>query len=979
MFPAPKKEKQTLPFMLQKPYKEVVKEKVGHLYAGEEKELDDTIQRKLDFWFLTFGIEFLTKRCPEYIAKIVVESSDLTRILEWDISTHPNRRASAFVTVPSTIVSTFSSKDIAGCLLGIQLESSHERVAREQIKDAIEACGVGFELLDAFYRCHLDKSSVDIFYFEIGRQENEVEHPMDLSLFEKTFLKKIETRIQVLVPTLFMQRNEEEMMKNLLVLRKEAYAVQDTPQVMILYDQHTTQEITFTIILARVKKKDDPRIQDVVKLNKENENYIQGQVYSLEDLPEERTIEGNIFQIRLKNLSRFQKKNGSIDYFLSRKQIVACLQASLGEIRDYNGGLFFMQDKKLEELKKLFPEEAAHSFERLKTFFYSLRPIEEQATLPIELLTHFFKLFQGLIAEEQLQLLTETCDLTLIIAFKCVDKKKFFTDEEPLLKSKISYETIVCSKWSYGNSLFKGFILSFDTINDLQKYEKEVRERLTQMSSCKAPQEKILYINDEFNRFDFDPRLSGTNQSIMINNLLFEGLTRINKKKEVTMACAESYQLSSDEKTYTFQLKELRWSNGEPLIADHFEYAWKKILAPDSKTIFDYPLHVILNAQPAKEGKVPLDAVGVKALSNTQLEIQLNHPVPYFLELLAHPLFSPIYPDSDAKDPNWACGKHSHFVCNGPFRPQVPRPFCRSEFGKNPYFWNKEAVVLERLSILDINTKQALKLFKNQQLDCLGTSFGISKQKFIEYSDGISDLPVSKVFWCCFNIKSFPLSNKKIRQAFFYAVNRQKIIKGIRSKTEPAYSPLSKETTSFSPTKYVEIENKEKAKQFFAQGLRELGISKKAFPKITITLFDTDISRKVMCNFKKQIKESLGIQLSLLKLDPNEALHKLERGDYEISALRWNGWINDPLYTLELFNKQGNGTHFTNWENPQYQSLIKMARTVKNQQKKSEILSKAEKVLIDDYVVLSLFYEQDIEMNNFKFEIDHLNQLNVIA
>ncbi len=973
MFIEPKGEKRFPPFVLANTYKEAVIEEISHLCAKPAEELDTPLQRAFDFWCLTFGTEFLTRRYPGYIAKIVIESNELIQKLDWDISTNPDSRASAVKAIPFTIISTFSSKNSIGCVFGLQLETDCERMTRKEIKDAIEACGMGFELLDAFYKHHLDKSSADLFYFEIGCQEDEVECPTDLSLFEKTFLQKIETRIQVVVPTLFMQRNREEIVKNLLVLGREICFIEDIPQVMILYDHHTHQDIMFTIVLARVKKRGDLPVLDLLKVNKEDEHAIQEQTCSLRNLSKEHTIEGNIFQIQLKNLSRFQKKNSSIDYNLARKHIVQCLQLSLGEIRDYNGGLFSERDKKLEELKKGFPKLAASC---LKSFFYSMQPLEQQIALPIELLALFFNLFQRFFANDRLQILTKTCNVKLIIALKCKTRKQNFGEKEILLKSEISYETVAHSQWFHGDFSFQGFILSFDTLDHLQKYEKELRRKVAQIFSPKSLQEKILRIgvDSKLNRFDFDPRTGGTSEAVMINKLLFEGLTRIDKKEKVVLACAKSYERSLDKKVYTFQLRELCWSNGAPLTADHFEYAWKKLLSPESKTIFDYLLHSILNAKQAKEAKVSLDAMAVKALNSTKLEIRLNHPVPYFLELLAHPIFSPVYPELDRKHPQWSCERSDRLICNGPFRPRTPRPFYRLELEKNPYYWDQEQVRLERILVSNVYPQQALELFKNQQLDWLDASFVTSKQKFMEYSDKIRYLPTSRVFWCCFNIRAFPLSNKKIRQAFFYAVDRQKIIEEMSGNNEPAYSPLPKKLSSFSSTKYVEIENKQKAKQLFVEGLKELGLSRKAFPSITISLCDIEIFCQVGRRFKKQIEEVLGVQCVLLKSDFNETIHKMHTGNYEMSVVRWTGFVNHPLYVLEFFRMRSNGTNLVGWENVQYQSLIKKIQTTENQQQTNKLMAQAEQILIDDCVILPLFYRQDMMLTHFPLEIDHQNQ-----
>ncbi len=977
-FPEPKEKKKESLHRSIVPPKEAIKQEIYRLYREQKERFDESLQRDLDFWLLTFRREFFTRRYPEYIAKIIIDSNELIRTIEWQISNNSKKRHLTLVATPSLITSPFSSKSIVGCLLGIQLESCCEMISRKEVKEALEACCMGFELLDSFYKHNPNSSSIHIFYFEMGYQENDATNSINLSLFEKRFLKQIETRIQVLVPPLFMQRNEEEVMRNLLILRRETSSIQDIPQVMILYDNHTHQEITFTILLVRVKKSADSSVLDLLRLSKGNEEYIEGQVYFLGNFSEESIIEGNVFQIRLKNISRFQRKNSSIDYNLSRKRIIECLQIGLGEVRDYNGGMFIKQDERFKELKEVFPEATTNYPEILENFFYSIWPIEKQATLPMELFSAFFKLFQTLFIEDQINFLVDICDLKLIVAFKFEDEKKLSKNEEQLLNDEISYRKVVSSKWSYGDFLFKGFILSFETIHHLHEYEKRLRDRFTQISSQRLSQKKILHINNEFNQFDFDPRIGGTSESIMINKLLFDGLTRKNKKGEIALSCASSYHLSSDRKTYTFQLKELYWSNRQLLTAYDFEYAWKKILSPEFETRFAYLFFLILNAEEAKEGKVSLDDVGITVLNEKTLQIRINHPAPYFLELLAHSLFSPVNLDLDRTDPSWSYGRNHNFVCNGPFKLKSPRPFYEFELERNPYYWNREEIALEGISISNVNSQKALEMFKNQELDWLGPPFGIPKQEFMECPDKISYLPVSKAFWCCFNVNSLPLSNKKIRQAIFYSVDRKKMIQGVQGKNEPAYSPLPKEHTLFSPTKYLDIENKEKARHLFAEGLREIGISREVFPAIKFIFFDNELFHQIARNFKEQIEESLGIQCLLLKVDYNEFFYRLEMGDYEIGAMRWSSWANDPMYTLEIFRNASEKINFINWEHSQYQSLMESAQNEEDLQKRNQFLSQAEKILIDEFVILSLFYGQDIILKNSNLNICNQNQMGVM-
>ncbi|QVL57379.1 MAG: peptide ABC transporter substrate-binding protein [Simkaniaceae bacterium] len=978
-FPEQEEKEISSPFRLMIQAKEAVRKELYCLYHEQEEGFDESLQRDLDFWLLTFRKEFFTRRYPEYIAKIIVHSNELIRTLEWQISINSKKRHLTLVVTPSLMISPFSSKAIIGCLLGIQLDSSSEMISRNEVQEALDACSMGFELLDSFYKHNPYSSSIHIFYFEMGYQENDAINSINLSLFEKMFLKQIETRIQVLVPPLFMQRNEEEVMRNLLILRRETSSIQDIPQVIIFYDNHTHQEITFTILLVRVKKSVDSSVLDLLRLSKENEEYIEGQVYFLGNFSEESIIDGNVFQIRLKNISRFQRKNSSIDYNLSRKKITEYLQISLGEVRDYNGGMFLKQDERLKELKESFPEATNNYPEILENFFYSIWPIEKQATLPLELFSAFFKLFHTLFIEDQVDFLIEGCDLKLIIALKYEDEKELSRNEELFFSDEASYKKTVSSKWSYGDFLFKGFILSFHTINELQEYEKRIRERLTQTSDRSLSQKKILHINNDFIQFDFDPRIGGTNESIAINKLLFDGLTRINSKGEKVLSCANSYNLSSDRKTYTFQLKELYWSNGQLLTADDFEYAWKKILSPEFETRFAYLFYLILNAKEAKEGKTSLDDVGIKVLSKKILQVQIKHPAPYFLELLAHSLFSPVNSDIDRNDPSWSSGRNDSFVCNGPFKlKKSPRPFYEFELEPNPYYWNRQELVLDGISISNVNPQKALKMFKNRELDWLGPPFGIPKLEFSKFDAELCIQSKSKVFWYCFNVHTFPLSNMKIREALFYLVDRNKIIQGIQGTNEPSYSPLPKEHTFFPSSNYCTIENQEKAFQCFHEGMKELGISQKSFLPLRIIYPDNETFYKISKHLKDQIENCLGIQCPLVGVNYGEFFERMVTGDFEIGAMRWVSWVDDPIYTLEIFKNKNEKMNFANWENINYQSLIDKAQHEENQQERKKLLFQAEKILIDDFVILSLFYGEDYFLKNPDLIVPDTRSLAVI-
>ena len=168
-FPEPQEQKTEPPHRSIVPPKEAIKQEIYRLYLKQKERFDESLQRDLDFWLLTFRREFFTRRYPEYIAKIIIDSNELIRTIEWQISNNAKKRHLKLVATPSLITSPFSSKSIVGCLLGIQLESSCEMISRKEVKEALEACCMGFELLDSFYKHNPNSSSIHIFYFEMGK------------------------------------------------------------------------------------------------------------------------------------------------------------------------------------------------------------------------------------------------------------------------------------------------------------------------------------------------------------------------------------------------------------------------------------------------------------------------------------------------------------------------------------------------------------------------------------------------------------------------------------------------------------------------------------------------------------------------------------------------------------------------------------------------------------------------------------------
>ena len=919
-------------------YPEIEKELLS-LCQGKEETEDINLQT-FDYWLTIFTKSFVKYREAKYLAKIIYQVTHLRRELEWQLSEFHQKRHTTLILESTTVTFPFSQKKVLGIILGIYINPACEILNKEGISQAFNSTQVEGDFLEVFYSYSPTNSPLTLYYFEIG-----IDILKDLTLFKKNFSEEIEARIQPFAPLLFMTRNEEEVMRNLITLKGEFQSSTDLPQLILTYDHHDTESMTFSAIIVYTKKEKT----DLIAPLKEAV-FTDIRTHPLGKTQDGYPIEGKVFRITLTDIRPFQRKNCAIDFYQIRKYVCELLFTIFGECRDFNGGMISKQDERLVELKKLT---GTHT-EFLENFFYSLRPIERQATLPVDLMAAFFDLFTRL---SKTTAVFDLFDQKILVAIKGELSRS--TLQSFVEEKKEIFNTVAYSKWKQGKALFTGYILECPN-TQLKSLLQEMKERI-QSKDQKQPKPKILRLNNEneFIELELDPRIGGNHESSAINKLLFEGLTRLDPEGNSILASAESYQLSEDKCSYTFKLKELYWSNGIPLTAYDFEYAWKKILSPTFQTRFAYTFYIIRNAKAAKEGISPLEDVEVKAFDSKTLNVNLEYPAPYFLELTSLPLFSPVCRELDKQDPGWSTHCCEKFICNGPFKLKKPRPFYNYELEKNPYYWNKDRIAIDGVSISNVNLLKALEMFKNQELDWLGSPFIISKNIFSECEKETTTIGTSKVFWYCFNTAVFPLNRLNIRKAIFLSVDREKILQKIPGNQVPAYSPLPESHSQVPLPKKDLEEDRKRAYCLFCRELDELGISKQAFPPLTILYPDLELFAQISAMLKEQLENSLGIKCQLEATSHSSFFQRLALKDYQIGAMRWVAWLNDPIYTLEAFHNKEEQMNFTSLENTTYQALLDLSRKELNLQKRKQILAKAEKVLIESHSIFSLFYEDE--------------------
>lgn len=455
-----------------------------------------------------------------------------------------------------------------------------------------------------------------------------------------------------------------------------------------------------------------------------------------------------------------------------------------------------------------------------------------------------------------------------------------------------------------------------------------------------------------------DPRYGFDAKTQLITRALFEGLMRTGPEGNIYPALAENITISEDKMTYTFYLRDCVWSNKEPILASDFAYAWKCILSSHGDSTLCDLFYPIKNAKAIKEKRLPVDSLGIKVQSPKVLTIELEHPAPYFLRILSNPIFSPICEKADKENSAWSKEKGSRFICNGPFQLKEWEHNRSLTIEKNPYYHDAKSVTLSEIqfSIVD-NANTILLMFEKGLVDWAGDPLSRlpleALPSFIEKNQ-LHIHPTAGVLWLECNTEAFPLNSIKIRKALAYAVDRKIITDNILLGQHSLFSTVPEQYSQLDKADQQQDLDLELAQQLFREGLIELGISESEFPPLHFSYPSHPGYKTVAEAIQQQWKENLNIDVELGVSEWKSHLQNLMKHQFEIAAIIWVAYFEDPLYHLQVFRSKENSSNFPSWENKEYQRLLDLIEKEADETTRNGYLRKAEKILLEEMPVIPI-------------------------
>jgi oligopeptide transport system substrate-binding protein len=477
---------------------------------------------------------------------------------------------------------------------------------------------------------------------------------------------------------------------------------------------------------------------------------------------------------------------------------------------------------------------------------------------------------------------------------------------------------------------------------------------------------QTLLVGNAAEPADLDPDAIVAWTDSNVDYALFEPLTWIDEKTTLPIpAAAQSWNVSNDGRVYTFHLRpEGRWSNGEPVTADDFAYAFRRILTPSYGAIYSYMLWPIKNAEAYNTGRLTdFSEVGITVLDPLTLRITVAQPTPYLPALAAHTTWLPVHRATiekfgrfDEKGTKWT--RPGNLVGNGPFTLEEWIPNGRIVVTKNPRYWNAAHVRLNRIEFFPIESRETEELaFRAGQLH---VTYGLPETSIARYrKEHPQELradPILATYYLFVNVSRPPLDNPKVRLALSLAIDRTAIVRDVLAGSRtPAHAFTPPDCGGYTPTAGIP-DDFGRARELLAEAGYPGG---RGLPTIDVLSYQAEHAVRIMEVIQAEWARELGVHITITPQEQKTLFQNQRDRNYAIAFSGWIADYPDPSTFLGTM-VTGGGNNWAGWSNPEYDHLIDQASRTANAPERFEYFQKAEAILLHEAPVLPIYYDTQV-------------------
>lgn len=481
-----------------------------------------------------------------------------------------------------------------------------------------------------------------------------------------------------------------------------------------------------------------------------------------------------------------------------------------------------------------------------------------------------------------------------------------------------------------------------------------------------AAGELTYVVNNESAKYD--PGTTAETFAAPIIGNTFEGLVRFDSNGEIVPALADSWTVSDDGLTYTFSLRDANWSDGKPVTAADFEYAWKRVLDPATGAMNAAMLYSIVGAEeayaaPGSEGEIEIHAPDAKTLTFT-----LKQRVPYMMQLLTYTTFFPVRQDVVEADPEGWTRNPATFIGTGPFRVTEFNQGESVVFEKNPEYYDAAAVSLDKLTFRLIpDPATALAAMEAGDVDGIESVPAPEIPRLSVESDAFLVVPALGTTYAFFNPAQAPLDNLNVRKALSMAIDREEIVEFVLQSADipalglvpPGMTIAGEDFTTgrdtFGLAETADIEGAQAA-------LAEAGYPNgEGFPETLYVTYSSPPIEKLLEAIQQMWKKNLNIDVKIQASEWQVFYPEVQKVEYQIAQMGWGADYPHPMTFLDNF-VTGSANNLANWSNADYDKLIADAKATNDEKQSLADMRQAEALIMNDAVILPQYHRNQYMM-----------------
>ena len=482
----------------------------------------------------------------------------------------------------------------------------------------------------------------------------------------------------------------------------------------------------------------------------------------------------------------------------------------------------------------------------------------------------------------------------------------------------------------------------------------------------------MLKVQVEVEVASMDPQIATDGTSFEVMGVVTEGLYSVDAAGSPILAMAESVEKSEDGLSYTFHLRDANWTNGTPVTANDFVFAWKRLVDPATASEYSFIAEIagIKNAAAIISGDVSVDELGAVAEDDKTLVVTLDFPVSYFESLMSFNSFFPVNEAFFTETGDLFGTSPETILANGPFKMAAYEPAATTiELVKNEGYWDADAVKLDGIEYQVVKeAQQTMLAYQNGDID-LATLAGEQVEQF-KADPEFHNIMLGYLWYISPNQMVAGLENVNLRKAIALSFDKSAIANNILKDgsivadfavpTLLATGPDGKDYRETADT-YLATD-KAMALEYFNTAKAELGVETFEY---AIVVEDTESAQNVAQFIQSEIQTTLpGMTITIETMPKKNRVERMQEGDFELGLTRWGPDYADPMTYLDMWTT-GSSNNYGFWSNSEYDAIIQSAKDGElalDLEARWEGLKKAESIVMDEAVILPVYQKGNAVM-----------------